>query len=201
MLPMRPVIFGFLLLSGLATNPSAGQQARQPESNTVRVKGRIVEQKYCRGDADAFTISLNLEIEIENPSKTSVYLPWPMVPWVGKVASSIGDADAGQFLYQQTASYYPQSKTHFERLKVEPGKKVSKQSEYYLIARNDPAFSLADSLAAGTYALVLVLSPEEVPPAQMQGPDTLKSITTRPFMVEVPTHPKLVNCEAGAKNQ
>jgi len=196
MLPM-PMIFVFLL-SGLMLSLS-GQQAQQPESNMVRAKARVVEQKYCRGDADAFTVSLRLEIEIENPSKTPAHLLWPMVPWVGKVASSVGDAEAGRFLYEQTASHYPQGQTRFERLKLEPGKKVSKRSEYYLIARHDAAFSLPKSVSPGTYAVVLVLSQEEEPPTQMEGPDTLKSLTTQPFVVEVQAQPKLVNCEGALK--
>lgn len=189
-----------ILLLGLMPNLS-GRRADQPERNMVRVRARVVEQKYCRGDAEAFTVSLGFEIEIENPSKMPVHLLWPMVPWVGKVASSLGDAEAGRFLYQQTASQYPQGQTRFERLKIEPGKKAWKRSEYYLIATQDREFLLPKSVSAGTYAMVLVLRPEEEPPAQMEGPDTVKSITTEPFVVKVPTHPKLVSCEAGAKIQ
>jgi len=59
----------------------------------LRVRARVVEQKYCRGDADIFTVSLELELEIENPSGTPVQLLWPMVPWVGKVASGVADAE------------------------------------------------------------------------------------------------------------
>jgi hypothetical protein len=198
MLPM-PMMFVFLL-SGLMFGLS-GQQPKQPESNMVRVKARVVEQKYCRGDADVFTVSFGVEVDVENSSKTPVHLLWPLVPWVGKVASSIGDAEAGRFLFQQTASHYPQSQTRFELLRLEPGKTVSKRSEYYLIARYDPAFSLSGSVSRGRYAVVLVLNLEEVPPAQMAGPDTLNSITTEPFVVEVPATPKLVSCEAGAKAQ
>lgn len=197
MLPM-PVIFAFLW--GLMLSLS-GHQAQQHESNMVRAKARVVEQKYCRGDADLFTVSLRLKVEVFNSSETPVYLLWPMVPLVGKVASSVGDAEAGRFLYEQTASHYPQEVTRFERLKIDPGKSVTVQTGYDLIARHDPAFSYPKSLFAGTYALVLVVRPEEEPPTQMEGPDTLKSITTEPFVVEVPTNPKLVRCEAGGKAQ
>jgi len=194
MLPMPVILF----LLGLTFNPSARQA--QSESNMVRVKARVVEQKYCRGDADAFTVSLGLEIEIENSTKTPVDLLWPMAPWVGKVASSVEDAKAGRFLYEQTASRYPQGQTHFERLKLEPGQKVLKRSEYYLIARHDAAFSLPKSVSPGTYAVVLMLSPEAGPPAEMAGPDTIKSLTTEPFLVEIRAAAKLVSCETtGAK--
>jgi hypothetical protein len=193
------MIFVFLL-SGLILNLS-GQQAQQPETNVLLSKVRIVEQKYCRGDADAFTVSLGLDIEIENPSETPVHLLWPLVPWVGKVASSVGDAQAGRFLFEQTASHYPQTQTHFELLELKPGKTVTKRSGYYLIARRDAAVSLPGSVSPGRYAVVLVLSPEEVPPAQMHGSGILESMTTKPFVVEIPAHRKLVSCEAGAKAQ
>jgi hypothetical protein len=176
---------------------------RTPDSNLgeVTAKADIREEKYCRGYGGLFTVSLSLNIEVLNSSRTPVYLLWPMVPWEGKVASSIGDAESGHFLYDQTASHYPQNAIRFDRLKIEPGKKVTVQSGYDLIARHDPAFPLPKSVSAGTYALVLVLRPEEEPPSQIQGSDTVESITTDPFVIDVPTHPKLVGCDAGAKGR
>jgi len=196
MLPM-PMIFAIFLLS--VTLNLVAQQTQQPESGVVGAKAHVVEQKYCRGDADAFTVSFDVEMVIENSSKRPAYLLWPLVPWVGKVASSIGDAQARKFLYEQSASHYPQEQIHFERLKLEPGQKISKGGEYYLIARHDPAFTLPNSVSAGTYGLVLVLRPEEEPPAELQGSETLQSITTDPFVVRVPHHPKLTVCEAQGK--
>lgn len=196
MFPM-PMISAIFLLS--LTLNLVGQQVQQPESSVVGVKAHVVKQKYCRGDADAFTVSFDVEMVIENSSEKPVYLLWPLVPWVGKVASSISDAEAGRFLYEQSASHYPQEQIHFERLKLEPGKKVSKRGEYYLIARHDPAFSLPKSVSAGTYGLVLVLRPEEEPPAELHGPETLQSVTTDPFLVRLPSRPKLTVCEAESK--
>lgn len=199
MLPVRQLILLFFLFNSVAG--LWAQQTPGAKADPVTTRVRILEEKYCQADADVFTVSLKLEIEVVNSSKAPVYLLWPMVPWVGKVALGVAEAQSGHFLYQQTASHYPLSAAHFERLKIEPGKSVKVQSGYDLIARHDPALSLANSVSAGTYAVVLVLNPEEEPPTQMQGPGTLKSITTEPFVVEVPTHPKLVSCEAGAKNQ
>jgi hypothetical protein len=183
-----------LFLFGL-TFTLSGQQA-QPESNMVRATAHVVEQKYCHGDADAFTVSLGLDVEIENLTKAPVYVLWPEAPWIGKVAATAEDAKAGRFLYEQTASRYPQRQPHFERLKLEAGKKVSKRNEYYLVGRHDAASSLPKSVSAGTYAVVLVLSPEAEPPSEMAGPDTVKSLTTEPFLVEVRADPKLARCEA-----
>lgn len=195
-LPMS-VISALLLLS--PTLNASAQQMHEPQSSVIAVKAHVVEQKYCRGDSDTFSVSLAVELEIENSSKTPVYLLWPIVPWVGKVASSIEGAEAGKFMYEQTASHYPQEKTHFERLKLEAGKKVLRRSGYYLIARHDPAFALPKSVSAGTYGLVLVLRPEEEPPAELQGPGTLQSVTTDPFLIRIPSHPKLTVCEADSE--
>jgi hypothetical protein len=40
----------------------------------LRVRVRVIEQKCCRGDADVFTVSL----ELESPSGTPVQLVGPM---------------------------------------------------------------------------------------------------------------------------
>ena len=197
MFPMRQLIFLFFLFGG-AFRMSA-QQALDAKPDWVTGTARILQQKYCSADADLFTVSLKIEIEVKNSSKTSFYLLWPMVPWVGKIASGKGEAESGHFLYEQTASHYLQEPVRFKRLTVEPGKKVTVQSGYDLVARHDPAFSLPKSLSAGTYGLVLVLRPEETPPSQMQGPETIKTITTNPFLVDIPPAPKLVDCESGAK--
>jgi len=194
---LRTSVVSALFLLSLTLKLSC-QQVQQSESSAVRVKARVVEQKYCRGDADVFSIWLRVELEIDNSSNKPAYLLWPMVPWVGMVASSIADAEVGRFLYEQTASHYPQSRTHLERLKLEPGK-VLKRSEYYLIARHSPAFSLPRSVAAGSYGLVLVLRPEEEPPPELRGSEIVQTITTKPFLVRVPSHPKLAVCGVEGK--
>jgi hypothetical protein len=197
MFPMRQLIFLFFIFSCVFS--MSAQQALDTKPDPPTAKARILQQKYCRADADLFTVSLRIEIEVTNSSKTSLYLLWPMVPWVGKVASGVGDAESGHFLYEQTASHYLQEPVRFDRLKIEPGKKVTVESGYDLVARHDPAFSLPKSISAGTYGLVLVLRPEEKPPSQMTGPETIETITTDPFLLDVPTDPKLVDCESGAK--
>jgi hypothetical protein len=199
MLPMRQLIPVFFLFGSVPL--VWAQRTTRVNRDPITTRVSILRQSYCRGDADLFTVSLKLKLQAANSSKTPVYVLWPMVPWVGKVAVSPGDAKAGRFLYEITASHYPQEVTRFDRLKIEPGEKVTLQTGYDLIARHDPAFSYPKSLSAGAYTLVLVLSPEEEPPVQMEGPDTLTTITTEPFVVEVSAHPKLVNCESGAKAQ
>lgn len=197
MLRMQLIIL-FLLLSSVFSG--SAQQIPDVKPDSVTARARILQARYCRADADVFTVSLKLKIEIANSSKSAVYMLWPMVPWVAKVASDVREAESGHFLYEQTASHYLQGPpTRFDRVKIGSGKKVMVRSGYDLIARHDPAFSLPHSVAAGTYGLVLVLSPEEEPPIQMKGPGTVESMTTNPFLFEVPIHPKLANCETGTK--
>lgn len=191
MFPMRQLIVVSLLFGGILNVSAQQTTAAKPAPITAKVS--ILQEKYCRADADVFTVSLKLKLEVTNSSDATVQLLWPMVPWVGKVASSVDDAESGRFLYEQTASHYPQEPIHFDQLKIEPGKSVTVQSGYDLIARHDPAFSLPKSVSAGSYGVILVLKPEEEPPTQL-GLGTLRSITTDPFAVRVPSHPKLAAC-------
>ncbi|HTS09727.1 MAG TPA: hypothetical protein VMP68_29445 [Candidatus Eisenbacteria bacterium] len=194
MFPMRQLIAIVLLFGGVLR--LSAQQTTVSKPASITVKASILQEKYCRADADVFTVSLKLKLEVTNSSESTVQLLWPLVPWVGKVASSMDAAESGRFLYEQTASHYPQETIHFDRLKIESGKTVTLQSGYDLVARHDPAFSLPQSVSAGSYGLILVLKPEEEPPAQLQGSETLQSITTDPFLVRVPSRPKLAVCEA-----
>lgn len=197
MLSVRQLTILFLLCGVQYT--ARAQQVADVKSGQATARARILHEHYCRGDADLFSISLKLEVEVANTSNSTVYLVWPMVPWVGRVAQTVKDAESGHFLYVQTGSHYPQSAAHFDRLKIEPGRKISVQSGYDLIARRDPASSIPSTVSSGTYALILVLSPEEVPPSEVLGPGTLQSITTDPFVVRVPSNPKLAVCEGEGK--
>ena len=197
MLSMRQLIFLAFLLCGLFR--VSAQQTNGAYTPPLVAKVSILNEKFCRADADVFTVSIKLKIEVTNSSKSTVHLLWPMVPWVGKVASNLEEAEAGHFLFEQTASHYPQDSIHFESLKIEPGKKVILQSGYDLIARHDPAFSFPKSLATGSYGLTLVLRPEEAPSSELQGPDAIQSITTDPFLVRIPRHPKLTICTVEEK--
>ncbi len=192
MFPMRQLIAVVFLFGGVLS--MSVQQTTVAKPAPVTVTASILQEKYCRADADVFTVSLKLKLEVMNSSDATVQLLWPMVPWVAKVASSVGEAESGRFLYEQTASHYPQEPIHFDQLKIEPGKKVTVHSGYDLVARHNPAFSLPKSVSAGSYGVVLVLRPEEEPPNQLQSLDTLQSLTTDPFVVRVPSHPKLAGC-------
>jgi len=84
-------------------------------------------------------------------------------------------------------------------MKVEPGRKIEVDSGYDLVAKHDPVVRIPGSVPAATYGLILVLRPEEEPATELQDPEVLHSITTEPFAVRVPPHPKLKSCEAPEK--
>jgi hypothetical protein len=196
---MRQLISLVLAVGGLFNVSAQQTVAQSPVPVTAKVSVRHVA--YCRADADVFTVSLRLNIEVANTSTSVVQLLWPMVPWVGKIGSSLEKAKSGRFLFEQTASHYPQQPTHFDRLKIEPGEKVHVQSGYDLVARYNPTFSLANSVTAGRYGMILVLRPEEEPPSELQGQGIVQSLTTDPFWVRIPKHPKVAVCGADGKTR
>jgi hypothetical protein len=197
MLPMWRVVIVFFL-SGLMVN-LLGQEAPQAKSNMVRVRARIVEQKYCRADADLFTVSLKLDVEVFNSSKTSVGLPPNMIPWVARVAASAKDAESGHYLYEVTRSHYLLDSGPAESLRIEPEKATTLHTGYDLVAKYDPAFAYPKTIAPGSYGIVLVLRPETDLPSQGRSAQAIDSLTTEPFMITVPQHPKVVDCEESPK--
>src|SRR5690242_18800863 len=135
MFPMRQLIVVVLFFGGILNVSAQQTTAAKPSSITAKVS--VLHEKYCRADADVFTVSLKLKLEVTNSSDATVQLLWPMVPWVAKVASSVDNAESGHFLYEQTASHYPQEPIHFDQLRIEPGKSITVQSGYDLVARHD----------------------------------------------------------------
>src|SRR3989442_15684507 len=81
---------------------SSGWRTRAADANQYRTKTRIVGQKYCRGDADIFTVSLKLDVEVQNVSKRTVFLAPRMIPWIARVAASLQEARSEHFLYEVT---------------------------------------------------------------------------------------------------
>lgn len=120
MLPKALVIF-----SGVALSLSCGLfgvRTQAQDNQAVVAKARIVDQSYCRADADLFTVSLKLAIDVVNSSKESIYVKKSMIPWVAKVASSTTDAQSGRFMFEITQSHYPQNSKNSESVRVAPGK-------------------------------------------------------------------------------
>lgn len=166
------------------------------EANRVQVKARVVSQYYCRGDADLFTVDLDLDITVMNVSKEAVFFKKSMIPWVARVAQDVPDAQSGRFMFEISRSHYsdPKHLMPSDAMWVDPGKSVTFQSGYALVVRYDPEFKISDTISAGTYALVLELEPEIQPPNESKSPLEIEKLTTEPFAFEVEKNPHLITC-------
>jgi len=196
MLPNALAIF-----SGLALGLSCGLcgvRTQAQDNQAVVAKARIVDQSYCRADADLFTVSLKLDVDVVNPSKESIYVKKSMIPWVAKVASNTTDAQSGRFIFEITQSHYPKNSKNSESVRIASGKSVTLHTGYDFVARYNSAFSYAKSLAPGSYAIVLVLRPETEPLAQREGLNVIDTLTTEPFSLGVKQNPSVVNCASSS---
>ncbi len=182
---------------GLMVCPPGGQ-SNPAGASEIWAKVRLAQEKYCRADADLFTVSLKLEVDVSNSSTEVVFLPPRMIPWVAKVAASVRDAKSGHFLYEITASHYPLDSPPGAKVRVNQGKTVTIHTGYDLIAKYDPAFPYPKALHAGSYAIIFVLAPEMVQPSASEVPEVLESLATDPFLIRIPEHPNVTDCETPA---
>jgi hypothetical protein len=192
MFPKSPLVLRVVACTVLLG--SIGASARAEESGQLRVRARIARQSYCRADADLFTVSLKLEIEVLNVSKEAVEVKRSMIPWVAKVAPNAVEAEAGHFMFEVTQSHYPRDAKPSDTVRIEPGKSVTLHTGYDFVARYNATFSYPKSISAGTYAIVLVLRPEIESPNQNKNAHVIETLTTEPFFLEVRKNPKVVNC-------
>jgi hypothetical protein len=179
---------------GLVLGPP-GQQPNRSELSGIRAKVRVTQETYCRADADLFTVSLKLDVEVLNSSTEVAYLPPKLIPWVARVAANAQDAKSGHFLYEISAGHYPQDSTPGAHMRIGPGKTTILHMGYDLVAKYDPAFSYPKTLHAGSYAVVFVLRPGTTQPSASATAQVVESLTTDPFIVRVPQRPKVIDCE------
>src|SRR5208283_5632283 len=92
---MVPIL---LLLSSLVDPTVLNRQVDKDQQ--LRAKVQIVQQKYCRADAELFTVSLKLKVQVSNPSSSAILVRTPLIPYIAKVSSSIVDAESGRILYE-----------------------------------------------------------------------------------------------------
>lgn len=185
---------------GLMLGPT-GQQPNLAESSEIRAKVRVAQERYCRADTDLFTVSLKLDIEISNSSPGAVYLAPKMIPWAARVAANVQDAKSGHFLYEISASQYPQDSTPAAEMRLGPGETTILHTGYDLVAKYDPAFPYPKTLHAGSYAVVLVLRPETTQPSASGAAEVVESLTTAPFVIRVSQHPKVTDCDDPVKSE
>jgi hypothetical protein len=166
------------------------------EVGQFRAEVRVSGQEYCSGDADLYTVSVKVDVEVFNTSAVPIYIPKSIVPLAGKVAGSIAEADAGHYLFEESGSqifagnYQPVK----GRIQINPGRSQIIHMSYGLFARYDSLFSYPKSLAPGSYAVVLVLGPEMLLPSEAGDPQMILKLETRPFLVSVPEKPQVIHC-------
>ncbi len=186
-----------LVLTLLVMQHSLVARTPAAEAGQFRVEARVLGEEYCRGDADLYTVSVKVDVEVFNTSGAPIYLPKSMVPLGSKVAQSIAEAEAEHYLFEGSGSQifpgnYQPAKGW---LRIEPGKSLVIHSGFDLFARYDSSFSYPKSVAAGNYAVVLVLGPEMALPGEARGPQIIVKLKTRPFIVGVPDKPHVTNCQ------
>lgn len=197
MFRMRRVAFLSCFVGLVLARP--GQQSNRAEPGGIRTNVRVTQEKYCRADANLFTVSLRLTVEVLNSSTEIAYLPPNLIPWVARVAANVQDAKSGHFLYEVSASHYPQDSTPGADIPIGAGEKTILHTGYDLVAKYDPAFPYPKTLHAGSYAVILVLRPETTQPSASGTAQVVESLTTDPFVVRVPQRPKVADCEGPAK--
>ena len=197
-MPYKTLIARILLSLFLAMAPVLSNQQSQ-EDQRLRAAVQIVEQKYCRADADLFTVSLKLRVEVSNPSTSPILMRTPLVPYIAKVSSNIVDAESGRILYEITQSHYPQNARPSKTARIGAGKTITLHTGYDFVARYRSAFSYPQSLSAGTFAVILVLKPELESGEEKARESVVDSLTTEPFILEVEENPKVVSCDYRAR--
>jgi len=187
------ISIGCCVLFLLAGSAQAG------DTDGVRSVVRIVGQKYCYGDADVFTVWLKLDVEIVNSSGTSYYLPPDLVPYVGRVAESVGAAERGKYINEWTGTRYPtRPRSHNRPIQIRPGRSTVLHIDYGvpIRRRRDPA--IPGTVPMGSYALQLVLRPEYTPSPLRSERDKgiwVTSLTTEPVSFQVAADSKPKQCK------
>lgn len=186
-----PMIFAFLL-GGIT-------QASEPVPG-FRTVVKVVNQTYCYGDSDVFTVSLDLRIGVVNSSERALLFAPGLVPYTGRVATSIEAAKKGRYVQEWTPSRYltePPAKAR--GVEVKPGHSFLLRIKYGVPARYRTTPKIPGTLPSGKYALQLVLRPkfQSARPggSESSGSDTeVRSITTAPVLFEIPESVSAAQC-------
>lgn len=110
-------------------------------------------QTYCYGDADVFTVSLALDIEITNKSLVAIYVnELNLIPYVGRLAATLQDAQSGKYLFELTGTHiYPSNYVFRNRVvRVKPGESITIPSGYDILARYKTEARIGNTVSSGT---------------------------------------------------
>jgi hypothetical protein len=190
---MKPLTF--LAICAFLLSGSAPAQS----GRVYRAVVQVINQNYCYGDDEVFTVSLDLRIKVVNSARTTLFFASDMVPYSGKVAKSTDAVRAGHYIQEWTPSRYltepPPRKAH--RIEVKPGHSFVLRVKYGVPGRYRVTPPIAGTLPVGKYALQLRLQPEDLSRlARRSGTRgvELDSLTTEPVLFEIPQGVTATDC-------
>jgi hypothetical protein len=171
----------------------------QTTPNTLRVTGHVVQQSYCYGDAEVFTVPMSIDLQITNLSKRSYYITSDLAPVRGRVATSLEEAQRGNYIVEWNPTRYPREgdKSHPVIL-LRPGHSSVLHIGYAVVARFKAAPSIDGTVPPGRYALQLDLRTENgfaEPAKDDDAKGRIVSLKTEPISFEVPANVNPPECK------
>jgi hypothetical protein len=131
-------------------------------SHVLRVNGLVVQQNYCYGDDDVFTVPLELKIVITNVSKRAYHITSDLAPVAGRVAVNVAEAQRGHYIAEWNPTRYPkdENKNH-PTVSIGPGHSTLLHIGYAVVARFNASPSIPGTVPPGRYVLQLDLRTEK----------------------------------------
>jgi len=201
---MRTMRTALLLLSIvlLFSFPSSARQRlatgtmEWSQDSAIKAEARVVGQRYCEGDADLFTVDLDLEIQVTNNSKRTLYIRSDMVQRFIRVASDLEAASQGRYMYESGGGVVVWSADQkfppVREIRILPRRSAILRVGGGVIARYKPDFSYPSTVSPGRHALQLMLQPEKEFPRFAHA--ELNSLVVDPIAFEVKEDPHPVQC-------
>jgi hypothetical protein len=169
--------------------------------NPIRVTGRVVRQGYCYGDVDVFSMPMTIDLRITNLSKKPYYTTSDLAPVSGRVATSLEEAQHGDYIVQWNPTRYPRDgdKSH-PITRLRPGSSTVIHTGYTIVARFKSTPSIPGTVPPGKYVLQLDLRAEDGFAEPSQGDDAkgrVVALKTEPISFEIPTNVNPPECKSG----
>ena len=169
------------------------------QGKDVKALVQIIDQEYCYGDSEIFSVSMLLEVTVINSSSKSIYFRSDMGVVYWKMASSLKEAHNGKFFQTISPTFYPgPNQKPGRKIRVKPGRSVVLRLWHSVFGRHDVTPEIPGSVPSGAYVLQILLRPRMSPPEKERKRalrEELKSITPEPFLFQVPKEPKITRCK------
>ena len=185
-----------LALFGLAPPSALAKKGKK-----VKALVQIIDQEYCYADHELFLVSLFLEITVINSSSKPIYFKSDFEVGTWRIAENLKEAHSGNFFQDISPTMYPGPIPKLGRkIRVEPKHFVVFRIRHSVFGRYNATPEIPGSVPAGAFALQIVIySNSYKPPSKKKRKKTLieelPSITTEPFLFQVPKDPKINRCK------